>query len=248
MKVNISAPVAVEYDQDGYFSDLKNDNFDAANYLQQRGNTGIAFDFGAVYKITPKITVSGSIVDLGKISFKKDVTSINQVSTYKWEGVDFSNSVDDSKANYVDPSDLFDNELDKMKASFKPKKSDVGTEAFNVTIPTKMYLGGTYQVTKKFDIGLLDRLYKNGAISENTVTLSANAMLGNFFSLTGSYSMIDQSYNNLGLGMGLRLGFMQLYFVSDNLMALANPAKAQFVNARFGMNFLFGRKKSTATE
>jgi len=33
-----------------------------------------------------------------------------------------------------------------------------------------------------------------------------------------------------------------MYLVSDNLMALNDPAKADFVNARFGMNFLFGRK------
>ena len=42
--------------------------------------------------------------------------------------------------------------------------------------------------------------------------------------------------------MAIRLGFMQMYLVSDNLMALNDPAKAEFVNARFGMNFLFGRK------
>jgi len=31
-------------------------------------------------------------------------------------------------------------------------------------------------------------------------------------------------------------------------LALADPAKARFVNARVGINFLFGRKKKAAKE
>jgi len=41
--------------------------------------------------------------------------------------------------------------------------------------------------------------------------------------------------------MAVRLGFAQLYMVNDNILAMANPAKAEFVNFRFGINFLFGR-------
>ena len=108
-------------------------------------------------------------------------------------------------------------------------------------------MGGTYQINDKFNIGLLDRLYKYKNISKNTVTLSGNAFLGNFFSLSGSYSMIGNSYNNLGLGMAFRSGFTQLYLVSDNLLALSDPAKAKFVNVRLGMNFLFGRKHKVKT-
>lgn len=242
MKVNVSAPVTVEYDSDGYFSGINGDNFEAGNYVLQKGNMGMAFDLGAVYKLNSKITLSGSIVDIGKISFKNDLITLNHVSTYKWEGIDFSKSVDDSKADYVDPADLVDDELEKMGNSFKPKKSEIGTDAFDMSLPTKIYLGGTYDLNSKVSFGLLDCLYKNGDISRNTLTLSANALLGNVFSVSGSYSLIGDSYSNVGLGTALRLGFLQLFFVSDNLLALTDPAKAKYVNARFGMNLLFGRK------
>jgi len=74
------------------------------------------------------------------------------------------------------------------------------------------------------------------------MTLSGNAYFGDTFSLTGSYTMAGNTYNNLGLGLAIKEGFMQLYFVSDNILALADPSKARFVNARVGINFLFGRK------
>ncbi len=247
MKVNISAPVTVEYDEDNYFNGMEDsDDIEPADYILQKGNSGMAFDLGAVYKLTPKITLSASIVDIGKIKFKENLTNLSHVSTYKWEGIDFSNSIDESQSNYVDPSDLVEDETDKLEDSFRPKKSEFSSSAFDVKLPTKVYLGGTYQINKNLNLGLLDCLYKNGEVSRNSITLSANALLGNFFSLSGSYSMIGNA-SNLGLGAALRLGFFQFYLASDNLMALADPAKAEFVSARFGVNLLFGRKHKVKT-
>ena len=242
MNINISGPVTPEYDADNYFTNLNTDDLEPGNYLMHKGNVGMAFDLGAVYKLTPKIIFSGSIVDIGKISFKNDNHNLNHVSNYKWEGIDFSHSLDESKADYVEPRDLADAEFEKLKSSFNPQKGEFSANAFDMSLPTKIYFGGTYSISDHLGFGVLDCLYNNGSISRNSLTFSANTMLGNFFSLTGSYSMIGNSNNNLGLGMAIRLGFMQMYLVSDNLMALNDPAKAEFVNARFGMNFLFGRK------
>ncbi len=242
MKINMSAPATVKYDQDGYFSKMENDNFKIKDYLLQKGNKGMAFDLGAVYKPSPKITLSGSIIDVGKISFKTDVNNLTYAWTYKWEGIDISNSIDKSNANYKDPNDLLKDETKKIENSFNPKQSEIGSQAFDVTLPTKIYLGGTYQLNSTLNIGLLDRLYKNGNFSQNTVTLSANTMLGKFFGLSGSYSIIGSSYSNLGLGMVFNMGIIQLYMVSDNVLALADPSKAKYANARVGLNFLFGKK------
>ena len=241
MKINLSAPLTVEYDQDGYFSKMNSDNFKPADYLLQTGNKGIAFDLGAVYKLTPKITLSGSIIDIGKISFSKDLISLNHVSAYRFDGIDFSKSIDNSATDYISPSDLIESETNKLKDSFRPKKSEFGSDAFDMSIPTKIFLGGTYGINQHFNMGVLEHIYKNGDYSQNTLTLSANAMLGKIFSLTGSYSMIGNSYNNLGLGMALRLGTMQFYAVTDNVLA-ADPSKAKIVNVRFGLNLLYWHK------
>ena len=242
MKLNLSAPLTVEYDDEGYFSGFNDDDIEPMDMITQTDNMGFAFDLGAVYKVTPKLTLSASMIDLGKISFKSNVNSVSKVTSYNWTGIDFSNSIDDSNVDYVDPSDLVDDELEKIENSFKPKRSDFNSEAFDVKIPTKIFVGGTYDLGSKFNVGVLNRYYKLGDASTNTLTFSGNAMIGNFFSLSGSYSMIGNSNNNVGLGVALRMGFMQLYLVSDNLLSLNDPSKAEYVNARIGMNFLFGRK------
>ena len=44
------------------------------------------------------------------------------------------------------------------------------------------------------------------------------------------------------------MGFVQFYAVGDNLLAMAHPGRAQYANARFGVNLLFGRKKHSTPE
>lgn len=242
MNINMSGPVTTEFNPDGSFNGMNSDNFDAVDYLLQKGNRGMAFDLGAVYKLTPRITFFGSITDMGKISFQKDLNNLDYTFSYKWEGVDFSNSVNEAQQDYVDPADLMENETNKIEESFKPKRSDFSSESFSMTVPMKMYLGGSYDLTNNVNFGLVDRLYKNGDFTQNGLTLSANTLIGNFLSLSGSYSAIGQAYDNLGLGMAIRAGFFQFYMVTDNILAVA-PSRAQYVNARFGVNLLFGRKK-----
>lgn len=241
MNINMSGPVTPEFDPDGLFNGMNSENFDAADYLLQKGNTGLSFDFGAVYKLNSQFTFFGSVIDMGKISFKKELNNLDYTFSYKWEGVDFSNSVNESQQNYVDPADLMENEADKIDAAFKPKRSDFSQQAFSMTIPMKVYLGGRYDLNDKVNFGLVDRLYKNGDFTQNGLTLSANTMVNNFFSVSGSYSAIGNSYANLGLGMAIRAGFFQFYMVTDNVLAIA-PSRTQYANARFGVNLLFGRQ------
>lgn len=243
MKINLSAPVNIEYDSLNYFSGMKSDDTSTKDYLMGGNNKGIAFDLGAVYKLTPKITFSGSLIDMGKISFTDKTVNLDHVSTYRWEGVDFSNSIDKGSSDYVNPSDLLDDEMEKLKDSFRPAKSEFSSETFNVKIPTKIYLGGTYDLNKQLNFGLLNRIFIYDGASQNTLTLSANALLLDFISLSGSYSMVGNSTNNLGMGIGIRAGFLQIYAVSDNVIAVLDPSKAEFANARVGVSFLFGRKK-----
>lgn len=241
MDVNFSIPMTPEYDENNFLDGFEDNDFTANDYLLNTDNMGMAFDLGAVYKVTPQITVSASIVDIGKIPFKTSVYNIKHKQTYTWEGLDFSNSLDDTDPNYISADDMMDTEMDKLEAVVKPKKSEISMNAFDMALPTKIYIGGSYTMNDKLNFGLVDRMYMYQGETVNTLTLSANAMLGRFFSVTGSYSAMGGTYDNLGLGMALRLGCFQLYMVNDNLLALADPAKAQLVNVRFGLNILFGR-------
>lgn len=242
MNIQMSVPARVKFDSEGYFDGLEDEEREPADYLLQKGNTGMAFDLGAVYKLTPKLTLSASIIDMGKIAFKKDIITLDYTFHYQWDGIDFSNSVDEAQEDYVEPGELMDHEMDKIEEAFKPQRSDFGTKGFSTNIPLKIYLGGTYELSPKVNVGLLERFYKHGGFTQNTLALSGNTLVSNFLTLSGSYSLIGRQMHNLGLGMAVRAGFFQFYVVGDNLLAL-RPSRTQVANARFGVNFLMGRKR-----
>ncbi|MCT4603808.1 MAG: hypothetical protein N4A59_13035, partial [Marinifilum sp.] len=52
----------------------------------------------------------------------------------------------------------------------------------------------------------------------------------------------NNSYNNIGFGLTAKLGPLQFYTVTDNVMAAIKPNSMQTANIRFGFNLLFGCK------
>jgi hypothetical protein len=72
------------------------------------------------------------------------------------------------------------------------------------------------------------------------LTVSANANAGRMLSASMSYSVMNNSYNNLGVGLALRGGGFQLYIISDNLNLAFYRAGSSNVNVWFGLNIVIG--------
>ena len=87
-----------------------------------------------------------------------------------------------------------------------------------------------------------------------------NYHLGHFLSATASYSIYNRSYSNVGLGVSLNLGPVELYCLTDNVLAWGTLNPSQNLSAdgqsisvdtrrvkngqiHFGMNLTFGRPK-----
>jgi hypothetical protein len=91
--------------------------------------------------------------------------------------------------------------------------------------------------------------------------LAYNYHLGNFLSATASYSIYNRSYSNLGFGVSVNLGPVEIYCLTDNVLAFGtlNPrdnflsSTASSINIdtkkvrngqiHFGLNLTFGRDK-----
>ena len=56
--------------------------------------------------------------------------------------------------------------------------------------------------------------------------------------------MFNKSYTNLGLGVALKGGPVQLYIVTDNVLGMIFPQNTKSIQFHFGINLLFGKKKS----
>ena len=200
-----------------------------------KGNTGLALDLGASYKINKKITAFASVADLGKIKWNESSkTSYNDGATFEFTGLDAANLGD---SLYM--SNLTDSVVDIFKL-----KKDSGS--YSTTLPTRLYLGGKYQFTKVVSADVLySAKFVNGKVFHSGV-LGVGIKGKKWFEGRLSYGVINGAWNQVGLATVFNLGALQVYFVTDNIAGLMAVDYTKSLSASVGANFTIGRMESKA--
>ena len=253
VSANISAPVKVYSTGNKIDSVVFDDKrLKEPSFYFNTKNMGLGVDIGAVYQLTDKICFSASITDLGYIKWKSDVTNLQANSTFKFSGFNITDVANGTKT--IDQ--LATEMVDSLKNSFKISNTSTG---FNTYLPTKVYLGASYNLTKSISLGILSCSLFSGKQIREALTLSANINLGSAISTTVSYTAENSRYNNLGAGLAFRLGIFQIYLMTDKIPVTWNkvitkkgsgagaqsgsimlPTDWNTANFRFGVNIVMG--------
>ncbi|MCU4176839.1 DUF5723 family protein [Carboxylicivirga sp. N1Y90] len=227
-KINSSFPIDVETDDEGYVSGISlKDNVDWMAYMMNRRNLGFAIDFGFIYELNEKTTLSGSMLDLGLISWKTDVHNFESRGSFLYKGT--GDESDFNNPNY------FEELRDSFEDEFEPIPSQ---STYISRLVPQVYLGATHTLNKHLNAGVVVRneVYRNK--SHSSLTLSANTM--NYKKLNGSvsYSVMNGSYLNFGAGIGAKLGAVHIHAISDNLLAFTNLSNTRNANLRIGISII----------
>ncbi len=239
--IRISAPVNVTYDKDETGEYIDWDSFDvdtddfSVSMILNTKNPGFALDLGAEYQFNDKLKFYASIVDLGFIRWGADNYRFSQDATFDWRGGDLSNSI---KKDDKSIDDVFDDLVDSLKDNFRLQEKQ---GAYMSMLRTQVYLGATYQVSKMVNVAGVAELTLLDKKFYPSLTASADVRLLRNVSAAVSYSVMPGNYVNVGAALTAKLGPVQLYASTDNVLA-ANYTSTQSLNGRFGINLLFGHK------
>jgi outer membrane protein OmpA-like peptidoglycan-associated protein len=214
-----------------------------------RKNRGLGIDLGGSYKLNKKFSFTASLIDLGFITWKDYTTnyvSQNPGASVSYKGIDIGKAFSDSANLGKSLSNLGDS---------AQKTLGINTQhtTYHTMLATQLYLGGNYWLNEKNNVGLvLNGQYANKHISP-AMSLSFNNKVGRWFSASLSYSMMNRSYDNVGLGLSFT-GPVQFYVVSDNILSFlildkyksdnssfVVPAYSKNLNLRFGINITLGK-------
>ncbi len=239
--MKVSMPLAVTQDADGYIDDIEvlDDDLDAT-FFSGTNNKGFAFDLGATYQFDDRTTFYASILDIGGIKWN-DTYELSQDASFDWQGGDWSQSGNSNDPNYREIEDVMEDLTDSITDAFRFKDK---AGSYSRALPCKVYLGGSYKLNERVNVGAVSRTEIYNGKLRPSLSLSANTRVIRNFSASVSYSMVNNSYNNVGAGIAAKLGPFQIYAVSDNILAM-NPNTAKTANLRFGMNMMFGCRKKT---
>jgi outer membrane protein OmpA-like peptidoglycan-associated protein len=195
---------------------------------------GIGLDFGAVYKLDDKITLSAAITDLGFISWRVDAKKIAYNIDYK--------SV--NPGDFSTPAKLTDAVFTGSKSSSNQNEIAPFTSFTNANLN----LGGEYGFKDStMSVGLFSRtMFRYKSVYEE-FTPSYNYHPNEWLNVSTSLSFLNFRLSNLGLGLGLRTYFLhwllstnyipQSYASKGNVISPYNPSG---MNVSLALNFVIG--------
>ncbi len=228
-----------DYDADSMVFEGTNLNPSTKQMIFSFKNPGASIDLGAQYKLNDKINLYASLIDLGFIKWNNNVNVFTVDGKYQFDGYD--------PQPYATENDSIINAHNTALAHeainiFLPERQ-VGSYYSSLT--PKFHIGGTYQFNEKINAGLLYRGDIYHSKLHSSLTLSGNANITKWFSAYLSYSMMYNSYTNVGVGLVAKASIFQFFVVTDNIFGYFMPQSVRVFNGRLGINLIFGCKKSS---
>jgi hypothetical protein len=237
--VKTSIPSAKYEIDNGKLENINLGNMTAGDMIS--GGFGVAIDLGANYKLfDDRLTVSASLLDLGFISWKaknSSQTSIN--GSFEFTGIDFT--FEDGVAQWDEDY------LKHLEESIEYKTR--ANSSYLSTLAAKVFLGAEYRVLdNKFSLGALSKSTIINKTVFEEITASFNYLEFEFFNASLSYSLLNGHFSTFGLGLGGRLGPVNLYLAGDYFTAKYSkqyiPYKNKAFNLQMGILFNFGWKNN----
>jgi hypothetical protein len=224
--LNASLPVSLEIDTDRNFNITDDYYTSVRDIILNRKNYGIAIDAGFIHKYDENITISGSILDLGAVFYRSDLTNYSVEGEYFYDGpvgdtIDTENYLEDIANTFTEGSNITNN-------------------SYLIATHPKLLLGATYKISEKINFGILmsGKVYKQKI--QSGLTLSANTKFAGYFAVSMSWSYLNRSINNLGLGLAFGRFPLQLYIITDNVPGMIWLQSSKNINIRFGLGINFG--------
>jgi hypothetical protein len=216
------------------------------DFFSGRKNMGAGIDIGASYDLTDRIVLSASVIDLGFIRWKKDVSNLKTKNQFEFSGLNMLDVINGTRS----VQDVGNDILDSLKNAFVVNNTKA---PFTTYMPFGVSFGGNFSVTRKFSVGLLSYTRIIEKQVREALTFSANLSIGNALSASASYTAENHRYDNFGAGLAFRTGITQFYLISDRIPVMWNKIKNDHnafilpdswntVNLRIGMNLVFGTR------
>ncbi len=205
---------------------------DIEPYITNTENFGMGVDLGATYQLDDKLSFSGSIINLGFISWKSNVLNQRSEGSFRFEGVDDNDALTGGGFD-IDLTALTDSIADIFEVT-------EDSASYTTGLPTQMYVTGHYRLAPNTKASAT--LYTDYIGSfRRGLSLGISQQVGRWLQAAATYSVQSRSFNNLGLGFTITTGpkGLQLHCVTDNLVAAFNPGAARVANLRTGISLVF---------
>ena len=221
------------------FNDLEDFSFDLDRNLVNTlftKNIGVGFDIGMSFKISDETMIGVSVYDIGKINWTTDVTNYRSKGGFSFDGLDIADYI--GNESVVELRDSLLNLLEFEETQ----------ESYSSSLPTQFNISLLHHLNDQLDLDAAFNLASFNGFSYYNLRLGAFYKLNDLVRLGASYSYNQQEILNLGLSGVFKLGPVQIFARTDNLLGVINPIKNGYTNGFIGLNLLFGSPDEIISE
>jgi hypothetical protein len=230
---NIDANTGFLVNTSGIVGDSVDGNQSITEYVFNFNNIGFSIDFGGDFKVSERIKLNVSVVDLGFISWKSNLRSYENTN----DSVQFSGIYNDININ----EDVFQAFADSLNELFEIKEFD---QKFKTILPTRIYFGiEYYSLNKKNRYSFLfSGIFLKESFS-SAFSLGYDRTISERFTFKVNYTYLKYAPLNIGAGLVLNLKPIQIYLITDNILSGFYWSGQKYFNFRFGINLVFAHKR-----
>ncbi len=218
------------------------------------GNLGLGADLGFSYQPNEKWVVTASLLDLGFVYQTSDVKNytLNGRATVEGAQVILPDALSDPNR------DFWQELIDEIEALIPFEDNTKNYLSFR---PTQLYASLRYnfgkEMASKMDCNCEDLVsgsalryrYANGVGGQlyminrprgpqMALTAFYLKRLGEALSLKATYTVDKFTYSNIGLGINVQAGPVNLYVLANNLLAYRNIADTNYASFMLGLNII----------
>jgi hypothetical protein len=204
--------------------DINVDVFSTENFF--KSNSGFGFDLGASYKLGEKLTLSASILDLGKITWDLDAKSYTASGLYRYEGIDLIKIISDSSAVSLE---------DTLRQIFQIKEEGIN---YSTSLGANYVLAASFSPTAKWTFNGMIVAQDGFSTTRGILSLAAIRKF-KFLHLGLQYQARRGSWDNLGLYTMINAGPVKIFAATDNVLTFARPFDSSYFSGRVGLGLQF---------
>ena len=215
-------------------------------------NVGFGMDLGAEYRFNEHFGVMAAVNDLGFIRWKlnnvKLESKIEDAGQFYDDGSFLFNGLDTDQLQLIISDEYYrERFLDTLKQYFPMELTNA--DKYTTGLNTNVLLRGYYDIDGKnrFTLQAQGMFYNSGF--RPAVTLAYSGSFFKKIDVCASYTVMKDSYDNIGLGLAFNLGVFHIYAASNNVLGLFKPLNTSVLDAQVGIVFnLWKAEKRVADE
>lgn len=186
------------------------------------GNSGFAVDLGVLFTVSPKLSFSAAVQNMGGITWKKGLNKYSLLDTL-------------NQSAFL-PSEVFSTLKDAPTQDFY----------YRTPLSSVIQLGAAYQINERSRIqaNFMPRLaYQQVNLAGN---LAYWKKMNNWMQVVASINVLSGHSPYIGTGLQINKAPIQFYFTTDNLLSVVNPKGQAYTQFNTGINWIWENKTPNA--